>query len=433
METFEVNFDGLVGPSHNYSGLSYGNVASKTHSGKASYPKKAALQGLKKMKALSDLGLKQGVLPPHPRPNFLFLEQMGFFGGVEEAAIKNSYYLHTAYSSSFMWTANAATCASSHETLDKRVHLTPANLAFNLHRSLEGGQTYATLKKIFFNETVFAVHPPLPTHSSLADEGAANHTRFCKNHRFEGVHLFVYGRDGLAQEKGGPSRYPARQTFQASSAIVRLNKLKEQNVIFAKQSAEVIDAGVFHNDVISTGNERVFLCHEKAFEDQENILKALKAKLDGTFIPLLVPSEKVSLNEAVKTYLFNSQIITLPSGKMTLVSPLECQESKEVAPFIETLVKDASNPIDEVLYFDLRESMQNGGGPACLRLRIVLTEKELSKIHQGVLLTPQLFDHLGEVIENYYPETIEPQDLANPALAKTCLQACDKILEALKL
>ena len=25
---YEVNFDGLVGPTHNYAGLSYGNVAS---------------------------------------------------------------------------------------------------------------------------------------------------------------------------------------------------------------------------------------------------------------------------------------------------------------------------------------------------------------------------------------------------------------------
>ena len=49
----EFNFDGLVGPSHNYAGLSFGNVASFSNVKSASNPKQAALQGLAKMRALA--------------------------------------------------------------------------------------------------------------------------------------------------------------------------------------------------------------------------------------------------------------------------------------------------------------------------------------------------------------------------------------------
>ena len=62
MKYFEANFDGLVGPTHNYAGLSVGNVASLNNAKNTSNPKQAAKQGLAKMKALADLGMVQGVL-----------------------------------------------------------------------------------------------------------------------------------------------------------------------------------------------------------------------------------------------------------------------------------------------------------------------------------------------------------------------------------
>ncbi|EGF31557.1 Succinylarginine dihydrolase, partial [Oxalobacteraceae bacterium IMCC9480] len=55
----EFNFDGLVGPSHNYAGLSFGNVASFNNVKSVSSPKQAALQGLAKMRALAARGFAQ--------------------------------------------------------------------------------------------------------------------------------------------------------------------------------------------------------------------------------------------------------------------------------------------------------------------------------------------------------------------------------------
>lgn len=63
MAGYEVNFDGLVGLTHHYAGLSFGNEASTRHQNTLSNPRLAAKQGLLKMKALADLGYKQGVLP----------------------------------------------------------------------------------------------------------------------------------------------------------------------------------------------------------------------------------------------------------------------------------------------------------------------------------------------------------------------------------
>src|SRR4051794_41421658 len=76
----EVNFDGIVGPTHNYAGLSFGNVASQAHGGSVSHPREAALQGLAKMKFLHDLGVRQAVLPPQPRPDLGTLRRLGFGG-----------------------------------------------------------------------------------------------------------------------------------------------------------------------------------------------------------------------------------------------------------------------------------------------------------------------------------------------------------------
>ena len=56
----EINFDGIVGPSHNYAGLSFGNLASTRNAGQVSQPRAAALQGIDKMRA----NLGRGHPPP---------------------------------------------------------------------------------------------------------------------------------------------------------------------------------------------------------------------------------------------------------------------------------------------------------------------------------------------------------------------------------
>ena len=180
-KTVEVNFDGLIGPSHNYGGMSDGNLASKTNAGDVSNPREAALQGLEKMRMLVRAGFVQGVLPPLARPNFGFLVDAGFIGSdaniLEQAAEQAPRLLKAAYSASSMWTANAATVSTSADTELGRLHLTSANLSSMLHRSIEHPETTGTLAMIFEAEQAFSVHAALPMHAAFADEGAANHVR----------------------------------------------------------------------------------------------------------------------------------------------------------------------------------------------------------------------------------------------------------------
>ena len=386
---YEVNFDGLIGPTHNYAGLSPGNVASSNNAGGISHPKAAALQGLQKMKTLMDLGLRQGVLPPQSRPDLGFLRRIGFEGDdgtvLKRAHETDPTLLATAWSASSMWSANAATVSPSADTLDGRVHMTPANLISNLHRSVEHETTTRALRMIFTDESKFVIHDPLPLQARFSDEGAANHTRFAKAHGDPGVELFVYGSDAH-DPNGGARKFPARQTRAACEAIARTHLLDPTRVVFARQHPDAIDAGVFHNDVIATGNGHVHLFHEQAFATTRSLTTDLSAPLDGDLISIQANQSDFSLEDAVTSYLFNSQIVTLPDSTMALIAPNECRENPRVGAFIDRMISDTSNPIMQAVFMDVRESMRNGGGPACLRLRVVLTEEELAAANQGVIL-----------------------------------------------
>ncbi|WP_280552986.1 N-succinylarginine dihydrolase [Halomonas sp. 25-S5] len=430
----EVNFDGLVGPTHNYAGLALGNVASMTHGGLEANPREAALQGLGKMKALMDAGYAQGVLPPQQRPDLGALRQLGFSGSdarvLARAAGEAPQILRAVCSASSMWTANAATVTPSTDAPDGRVHVTPANLQSSFHRFLEPATTTRVLAAIFRDEACFAHHPVLPATPAFSDEGAANHTRLAADHGEPGVHLFVYGRAAFgwgAEEGVAPRRYPARQTLEASQAIARQHGLTESQVVFAQQHPEAIDAGVFHNDVISVGNGPVLLYHERAFLDEQATLDALRGKMATPLVPIRIPEEAVSLEDAVASYLFNSQLLSNPDGTMTLVVPGECQERESVWRTIQDLLLAGHNPISEVVVKDVKQSMRNGGGPACLRLRVVLSAAERAALSGRVLLTEALHGELTAWVERHYRDRLAPEDLADPQLAKETLAALDEL------
>ncbi|MEW6530354.1 MAG: N-succinylarginine dihydrolase [Thermodesulfobacteriota bacterium] len=439
-QTFEVNFDGLVGPTHNYSGLSYGNIASMTHGLTVSNPRAALLQGLAKMKFLADLGVKQAVLPPQDRPDFDTLRRLGFSGSelqvVEKAASQAPQILASCYSASSMWAANAATVSPSADTSDRRSHFTPANLISQFHRSIEPPFTSAILKRIFPSESLFAHHDPLPRAVHFSDEGAANHTRLCASYREPGIELFVYGRTGFDRTDQGPRRFPARQTLEASQAIARLHGLDPAATTFARQNPEAIDAGVFHNDVISVGNQNVFLYHAEAFCEPESVLNELTrtfSHLCGEELILIeVPSQEVSLQEAVETYFFNSQLVSLPDGTMSLIAPAEGEENPRTRAALERIQAD-DNPIAQVHFVDVRQSMKNGGGPACLRLRVVLTEEELASTHQGIMFSDGLYHRLIHWGERHYRDKLHPEDLADPALIDETRKALDELTGILDL
>lgn len=415
----EVNFDGLVGPTHNYAGLSYGNLASLKHKKRLSRPKDAALQGLEKMKRLSDLGVRQAVLPPHERPSITVLNKLGF-PGIEDAPIE---ILAQCSSASAMWAANSATMAPSVDTQDEKVHITPANLHDQFHRSLEARFTKTILDTLFCDQDLFEVHSPLPSHSVFSDEGSANHIRLAKGHGGKGVHLFFWGNQKLVK------KFPARQTLHASQALARLHKLDEKRTLFLCQNPVVIDQGVFHNDVISTGNEDHFLYHEEAFLNLEETLDHLRRE-DQVLLP--VNKDEISVETAVSTYLFNSQIVSI-GEEMVFLAPKECEDNPAVKAFLENLTASNENRISGLLFTNIRESMQNGGGPACLRFKMVLSEKEIASIKQNLFLDDVLYRSLKKWIEKHYRDELAPEELQDPALYQESCDALEELTHLLRL
>ena len=435
---YELNFDGLVGPTHNYAGLSFGNLASQKHRLNVSNPRQAAIQGLTKMKYLADLGLKQAVLPPQRRPHLQTLRRAGFVGSdadVVRAAHRDEPRLLAAcYSASSMWAANAATVSPSADASDDRVQFTPANLVTQFHRSIEPPQTAAVLKAIFADESIFAHHDPLPASTYFADEGAANHVRLADAYDSPGIEIFVYGRAA----SGGhvPANFPARQTREASAAVARLHGLDLNRTILLQQSPAAIDAGVFHNDVVAVGNLNVLFYHTAAFADSAVALDEVRQKFATTCRkPLFligVREDQVSLAEAVQTYLFNSQLVSLPDGTMSLIAPIECQQNPRTSAYVNELLS-SDTPIRSAHFLDVRQSMNNGGGPACLRLRVALTESQLAAVHPGVLFTDALYRSLISWVERNYRNELRPEDLADPALADESRRAIAELDEILGL
>ncbi|MGC0904751.1 N-succinylarginine dihydrolase [Pantoea agglomerans] len=434
MKATEANFDGLVGLTHHYAGLSFGNEASTRNQLQPSNPRLAAKQGLLKMKALADMGYVQGVIPPHERPNIAALRQLGFGGSDEQvlaAAGKTAPGLLSAVSSaSAMWVANAATVSPSADSLDGRVHLTVANLNNKFHRAIEAPETAWLLRSIFRDDRHFAVHDALPQVAMFSDEGAANHNRLGGAYGERGVQLFVYGRDSSHEGKA-PQRYPARQTLEASEAVARLHQLSPESVLYAQQNPAVIDQGVFHNDVIAVSNQQMLFCHQHAFVNQPELLAQLRSRVPG-FVALEVPENRVSVKDAVETYLFNSQLLSRPDGTMMLVLPEESRQHPGVWRYLCEQV-EADTPLKALKVFDLRESMYNGGGPACLRLRVVLTPQEQQAVNPAVLMNDRLFSTLNNWVDRHYRDRLTQADLVDPQLLREGRDALDELTKLLDL
>jgi succinylarginine dihydrolase len=412
MPLVEINFDGIVGPSHSYAGLSLGNLAATANAGSTAFPREAALQGIAKMRHNLGLGLVQGLLPPHRRPNRDWLAALGVEGG-ETNALRPA-----AFSASAMWAANAATVSPGPDTADGRCHLLVANLRTMPHRSHEWPETFAQLRLAFANEAHFAVHEPVPP--TFGDEGAANHMRLCAAHGGAGVEIFVYGTSGGA--------YPVRQHVEASRAVARRHRLDPARTLFAAQSEAAIAAGAFHNDVVAVANETVLFAHEQAFADRPGCHAALKRLLPEAEI-VEVPASAVSLEEAIASYLFNGQLVTLPAGGMALIVPEEARETQAVWAWLETMLA-GNGPIRALKVVDVRQSMANGGGPACLRLRVVA---DPATVDPRFIADAAKLDRIAAVIEAHWPEAIAPDDLLDPQLWGQVEGARAALLQALDL
>ena len=409
MSLVEINFDGIVGPTHNYAGLSPGNIAATRNAGSTSHPRAAALQGVAKMRAALDLGLTQGIFPPHPRPNAPWLAALGI------DADRAGQLWAAATSASPMWAANAATVSPAPDTGDGRCHLTAANLMTMPHRSHEWPATLAQLRLAFADERHFAVHPPVP--APFGDEGAANHMRICERHGEPGLEIFVHG------QAGGP--FPARQHPEASMAIARRHGV---DALHISQSPAAIAAGAFHNDVVAVANENVLLVHEQAFADREAVYASIRERMPSVEI-IEVPASAVSLDDAIASYLFNAQLVTLPGGGMALILPSEAQAVASVDRWLQTLIA-GNGAIRRLLPVNVRGSMANGGGPACLRLRVVC---DPATVDPRFLVDHPRLDLIADVIERHWPETVTPADHARLGRWQAAADARSALLEALNL
>ena len=436
MSAQEANFDGLIGPTHNYGGLSDGNLASARNGGLVSSPREGVLEGLTKMKRLADAGLVQGLLPPHERPFLPLLRRAGFSGSdaqVVEAAWKQAPGLvRKASSASPMWAANAATVSPSADTADGRVHFTPANLLTTLHRSIEGRQTQRSLSWAFADTARFSVHDPLPMQADFADEGAANHVRLCAEQGGEGVEIFVYGRSAGESWAGA---FPARQTLEACQAVARSHGLDPKRCVFLRHSQDAIYAGAFHNDVVCVGTRTTLFFHELAFEDRHGALEAIRRAADGLFEPVFVevPEADVPIGDAITSYLFNSQLLEWPGeDRLALIAPKETEETETTRGYCAAMVA-GNGPIGRVEFVDVRQSMRNGGGPACLRLRVVLTPEERAAVTPAALMTDTLHDQLTVWASTHYRDRLSPDELGDPALMMESRAALDALTQILGL
>ena len=408
MTLVEINFDGIVGPTHNYAGLSLGNLAATRNAGAPAFPRAAALEGVAKMRACVRMGLTQGILLPHKRPNRRWLAELG-------TDPRHAGRLWpSAASASAMWAANAATVSPAPDTADGRCHLSVANLVTMPHRSHEWPETLRQLRLAFADERHFAVHGPVPP--PFGDEGAANHMRLCASHDTPGVEVFVYGEPN--------ELYPARQHREASAAVARRHGV---DALFVQQSPEAIAAGAFHNDVVAVSSERVLLAHEQAFVDKEPFYAQLRERLPEVEI-IEVPAAEVSLAEAVASYLFNAQLVTTPHG-MALILPSEAMATPSVRAWAEAQVA-GNGPIRRLVPVDVRGSMANGGGPACLRLRVVC---DPATVDPRFLVDEAKLDRIAGVIEATWPERVGAEEFATLGEWPEAERARRALLETLEL
>lgn len=428
----ELNLDGLVGPTHNYSGLAHGNLASARHQGLESNPRAAALEGLAKMRTVMNLGVPQGVLPPHPRPNLPLLRNIGFLGDlvhvIERAAHSAPALLAASYSASAMWTANAATVCPAVDNVDGRTHFTPANLVHSVHRHQEALETTRVLRLLFSDPEYFVVHDPLPPVGVFADEGAANHTRLQTEQG--SVQLFAWGKTNEFPAPS-PQRFAPRQSLEASRAIARLHGLLHEP-LFWQQHPEGIDAGAFHTDVLAVGTGSVLLVHEQAFTQTEELVSELERRLGGEFRAVVARCSELNTEDAVRGYAFNSQLLTLPNGCMHIVAPQEAWDSTTCRSYLERAVAEVPL-ISGVTVVPVRQSMANGGGPACLRLRVPLRKHALDKVSPSLLVTDSILTKLEVLVRDRYRDRVTMGDLSDPAFARESLETYSRLMGVLGL
>lgn len=437
MSLTEVQVDRLVGPTHHFGGLGVGNVASRQHAGHVSNPAAAALQGLDKMRLVAGLGVPQVILPPQLRPDFQFLRALGFGGSdsdvLRRAGDEAPQLLSAATSSSAMWTANAATVTAAVDSGvnrdDSGTTLTVANLVASVHRAIEPPTTVFDLRSALPADC--RLFEPLTGGAAMRDEGAANHMRLGRGDASMGINVFVYGDGDPAPKSNWP-----RQTRISFEAIARRHGLPGENTFFLKQHPMAIDAGAFHNDVVAISHHDLLIHHEFAFLEDTAMLGRLDHRfreLTGTPLTRIeIPERSLSINDAVKTYLFNSQVVSpgaVDVAKPVIICTSQVERHAAACSLVKKWCKDGL--FGEVHFVDLDQSMSGGGGPACLRLRVPMPAADASSIPANVRWSEALDAKLREDIQQHYVSRLTMDDLSRVDFHAHAKQATQRVVATL--
>ena len=322
---------------------------------------------------------------------------------------------------------NAATFSPSIDSYDQNIHITPANLNSMFHRSIEHEFTKTQLELMFGG--IAQVHKPIKNISGYGDEGAANHLRVCAQHLMPGFQIFIYGSSAFESHQG----IIARQAEEISQAVSTQHQLDPERVLFLKQNEQAINSGSFHNDIVSLANEEVFIFHQEAFADRvelERVLHHLKEHVKG-FHPIEILSEDISLDDLVSSYLLNSQLITVDNNEMMMLLPEEVHNHPNCMRWLEEI--KSSSPIKHLEFVDIRQSMMNGGGPACLRFKAVVNNDEFDKLNEKFLLSPTKLMDLRALVSKHYRDKLYPEDLLDIKLIQESYTFLDELTQLLDL
>lgn len=428
----------LLAPNYTFLGLSYGNTASMQSSQLASRPKKGALQAIALMRSLLKFGSFVCCVPPQVRPSVKELENFGYTLKSQEDLdnlwLSNPMLASAIFSNSSVWMANSGLFLPAADSRDRLTHLVPANLSYTLHRYFEARYHTKVFQKIFENTRGIQVHEPLCRHNYYSDEGAANHMRLAPPAHGDALHLFVWGRDPEKEQM--LTHFPARQSLWASQQIEQIANLNRDDCFYPKQRQAVIDEGVFHNDVIAMSHYNFLCVHEEAYEDQfvllDEIKTAFRTKFDNELIVITISKEQMSVKEAVETYFFNSHFVSTEEG-VVMLAPKECEKQSRVQNILSEWIADPRIPVKRLEYHDLSQSMRNGGGPACLRLRMQLTPDQEQSLYPSFIMSPKTLDHLETLIENYYPDSVKISDLRSYVFYKRSYEIYHRLYDYFQL
>ena len=368
----QVFIDCMPGPTNHFGGHAFGNMASMTAKGQHSNPKKAALEWIEKINKLKKIGAYQLILPPHRRPLAHYLKHPQL----------------NELSSGFIWMANAGHFIPNSDTSKRYHQFIPANMNATYHRKYEHMFNTYWIKQILKN-IPHQLHGPL----SSDDEGAANTVRLWN--KDIGIHVAVYGHKN--------THFPSRQNedsikeLQEKTNILTLFKLQQKSI--------AIDHGVFHNDVICFGFKNTLFCHEHAFENQNeklnNLKKIFHQKTNENLTIIEIKESELTLDECISTYLFNSQVI-IQKNNIILLCPSTVKRNNKSLSI--TNQWQQKGYFSDVQYIDIKSSLMNGGGPACLRLCMYLNGNEIKKIPKQFWASENKIKELTKFINTEYPQ-----------------------------